>query len=453
MLTIAAFVFAIVVLVAIHEGGHFAMARLCGVKVLAFSIGFGPCLWQRTSQRSGTHYALRLVPLGGYVKLLDQREGPVDSSAVAQAFDQQPLRSKVAITLAGPLANALLAVLLYAVLQWVGMALPQARLSQPEPQSLAAQAGLSGGEWVVQAGLQAQAMTDVASFEDLRWWLTKAALGGQDVYLRYHVDGSTALHDAVLHTSSLRVDMADQTMYRAIGISQPYAQAQLGDISPGGAAQQAGLRAGDVVLEVDAQPIRDAAQLRALIRASGVPPPPRVQQWYIERAGQRLTIPVHPRMESVQGVATARIGAMVGAAPMAVWVRSGLIEGLQKAFMQAWDVSAITLRMLWKMLTGSISVKNLSGPVTIADYAGQSAAMGWMQFVNFLAVLSVSLAVMNLLPIPALDGGHLIYYFWQACTGRPVSDRWMERLQRFGWSLLLLLMAVSLFNDMTHLLP
>ena len=452
MITFVAFVVAIALLVAIHEWGHFQMARACGVKVLRFSVGFGPALFKWTSPKSGTEYALAVLPLGGYVKMLDEREGPVAPEQRGMAFNTQPLRKRAAIVAAGPLANLVLAVLLYCVVNWMGVMEPEARLSQPPSGSIAALAGFSGGERIHKVGFEPDAMVDVASFEDLRWWVTRAALGAKDLRVAYVPASRQSELETVLPLGGFQTEHADATMFRAIGIMAPFSTARVGDIRPESAAFEAGLLAGDLVRRVDQTDIVDAGQLRELIRLSGRDKAPNVQKWVVQRGEALQTIEVTPKREFDAGVAVGRVGAIIGERPVMVQVRSGPLDGLTKSLVRTWEVSALTLQMMGQMLTGQASIKNLSGPITIADYAGRSASMGFTAYLVFLALISISLGVLNLLPLPVLDGGHLMYYLWEALTGREVSESWMSGLQRAGLAILMMMMSVAVFNDIHRLL-
>jgi regulator of sigma E protease len=244
---------------------------------------------------------------------------------------------------------------------------------------------------------------------------------------------------------------ADAQLMRKVGIVAPWSSPVLGEVMVGGAAQRAGLRAGDVVLRIGAQPVGDAQQLRDLIRAQVKDGRPDTSTWEIERAGRRLQLPVTPELAAGAAAPTGRIGAYVGVPPAMTTVRHGPVEGLWKGIVRTWEVSELTLRMMGRMVIGEASLKNLSGPLTIADYAGKSASLGFTQYLLFLALISVSLGVLNLLPLPVLDGGHLMYYLWEAVTGRSISDAWMERLQRGGVAVLLVMMSIALFNDVARL--
>lgn len=454
MLTLVAFVVALGILIAIHEYGHYRVAVACGVKVLKFSVGFGKPIFTWHLKNRPTEFSIGMLPLGGYVKMLDEREGPVDPAERHLAFNNQPLGARAAIVAAGPAANLLLAIVLYAIVNWSGLQEPQPVLASPVVGSIAERAGLRGGERVQQAAFDDGALEEVRSFEDLRWRLTRAALGGRDV--RLQVTGGvgapqgaaiTASRSVLLPLGELSAADADAQLFRKIGILGPWTQAAIGEVMPGGAAEKSGLRADDLVQRIGELAIVDGQQLRETIRASK-----GAQTWQILRAGQTLQLPVAPDIRQEAGQSVGRIGAYVGTPPAMVTVRHGPLDGLWNGVVRTWEVSVLTLKMMGKMLIGEASLKNLSGPLTIADYAGKSASLGWSAYLLFLALISVSLGVLNLLPLPVLDGGHLMYYLWEAITGKGVSDAWMDRLQRGGVAILLGMMSVALFNDVTRLL-
>lgn len=451
LLTVVAFVVALGVLIAVHEYGHYRVAVACGVKVLRFSVGFGQPLLRWQPKGSPTEFVVGAFPLGGYVRMLDEREAPVAPEERHLAFNTQPLRSRAAIVAAGPLANLLLAVLLYSAVNWGGVDEPRAVLASPVAGSVAQSAGLRGGELVAQAALGADAMEPVRSFEDLRWLLTRGALEGTNVRLDVKPQSGGAHREVLLDMSRIDSREADAQLFRKIGILGPWTRPVIGEVMPDGAAQRAGLRQGDVVLKIGAIDVVDGQQLRELIRQSVRGQEPLAQAWRVARSGQELTLEVLPEVKTEPGVTVGRIGAYVGAAPELVTVEYGVLEGAWAGAAKTWDVSLLTLRMMGRMVIGEASVKNLSGPLTIAEYAGRSASLGISQYVMFLALISVSLGVLNLLPLPVLDGGHLMYYLWEGVTGRGVSDAWMERLQRGGVAVLLLMMSIALFNDITRL--
>lgn len=452
MVTALAFLVAIGVLVVVHEWGHFAMARAFGVRVLQFSVGFGPKLWGWTSPRSGTEFVVSALPLGGFVKMLDEAQGPVAPELRHMSFNQQPLRTRTLIVLAGPLANLILAVFLYAGVNWTGVSQPEALIARPMAGSVLAAAGFSGGERIVRVMADDDVPQEIESFDAFRWHLTRAALERQDLRVEYTERSGSVLRLTRLALSELGQDGTDDTlMLQRIGLAAPLSVAQLGELVAGGAAQAAGLLRGDLVLEVNRMAIVDAAQLRELIRAYAPAGAARGQQWTVKRGGVLHTFTVTPQSVVENGATIGRVGAYIGAAPSMVMVRYGLWEGFARAVGRTAEVSMLTVRMVGRMLVGDASLKNLSGPIAIADYAGKSAAMGMTPYLVFLALISISLGVLNLLPLPVLDGGHLLYYLWEAVSGKPVSEFWMEATQRLGIAMLLVMMSVAVFNDVARL--
>lgn len=452
MLTLLAFVVALGVLIAVHEYGHYRMAVACGVKVLRFSVGFGKTLVRWQPKNSATEFVIGAFPLGGYVRMLDEREAQVDPQERHLAFNTQPLRSRALIVAAGPAANLLLAVLLYALVNWSGVEHPAAVLASPLPGSIAERAGLVGAERVERAGFEGGELQVMESFDDLRWLLTRGALEGRDVRLLVASAPGRSSGEVLLKTGQMGASEVDAELFRRIGILAPFTRPVIGEIMPGGAADRAGLREGDVVLRVGSRAVVDGPQLRELIRASIRSADPTVTAWKISRAGMTLDLVVQPEVKQEGVVQVGKINAFVGSPPEFVTVRYGLVDGVWHALVRTWDVSVLTLRMMGRMVVGEASLKNLSGPLTIADYAGRSASMGLTQYLVFLALISVSLGVLNLLPLPVLDGGHLMYYLWEGLTGRSVPEAWMDRLQRGGIAVLIAMMSIALFNDLTRLL-
>jgi regulator of sigma E protease len=447
------FLLTLAVLIVVHEWGHYKMARLCGVKVLRFSVGFGRALWSR--QRGDTEFVIGAIPLGGYVKMLDEREGGVAPHELGQAFNRKPLRQRVAIVAAGPIANLVLAALIYACTSWIGATEPRALLSAPAPGSLAERAGLRSGELATAvareaAGGNVDDWQDVRSMVDLRWQIMRAALDGER--LRVQLADASGQHG---RSVTLELDRADRKSIDArfidevVGLGAPWAEAVIGDPVAGGPADKAGLKKGDVVRRIDGSAVADAAQLRARIRAAadaGGSARPLV--FAVERRGEALEIAVQPRVVAEGERRIGRIDAIVGTPPAMVTVRYGAFDGLWRGVTTTWSQSVLTVKMFGRMLIGEASLKNLTGPVTIADYAGRALERGLVYYLGLLAAVSVGIGVLNLMPVPLLDGGHLMYYLFEGLTGRPVPDAWLVWLQRAGALALMMLMTLALFNDL-----
>ena len=450
--SVLAFVVTLGILIVIHEYGHYRVALACGVKVLRFSVGFGRVVWRRQADADSTEFVLSALPLGGYVRMLDEREGPVAPADLGRAFNRKPLWQRSAIVAAGPVANLLLAVLLYAAANLIGVDEPKAVVGPSVPASLAEKSDLRSGDWVRAWSTDGLEWHDLKSMTDLRWQVTQAVLQGERLNLMVsNLDGA-AQRRLVLPLDSLEKQEIDAALMQRIGIGAAHSEPVLGQVKQGGPAAAAGLLSGDRVLSIDGRAVVDASQVRELIRASGRTGVATKMQWRVQRAGQTLDVEISPKVATEGAGTVGRIEVYPGQPPVMVTVRYGPLEAVSMGATRTWDMSVLTLRMMGRMLIGEASLKNLSGPLTIADYAGQSAQLGLAYYLGFLAVVSISLGVLNLLPLPMLDGGHLMYYLFEGVTGRPVSVMWLDRLQRGGVAIMLMMMSLALYNDVARLM-
>ncbi|HUQ25964.1 MAG TPA: RIP metalloprotease RseP [Burkholderiales bacterium] len=447
--TLVAFIVALGVLIVVHEYGHYVVARLCGVKVLRFSVGFGRSLLVRRVGKDQTEWVIAAVPFGGYVKMLDEREGPVAPHEVDRAFNRKSVWRRILIVVAGPVFNFVFAILVYAGLFMYG--LPEARpvLGAPPVGTLAAAAGVGSGDTV--RSIEGE---PVATWQDLRWQILQAALQRQAVRLE-------TLNERG-HISTVTIDLRDfpsneieGDVLERIGLRlyRPTLEPVFGQLVAGGPADRAGLAPGDRILSADDKEIDTWEALVAAVRARpGIPLKLKVQ-----RDGATRTTEVTPESVTAGQSRIGRIGAAPRVPPshadkILIRVQHGPLASLWRGAVKTVDISVFSLKMLGRMLIGQVSWKHLSGPVTIADFAGQSAQMGWISYISFLALISISLGVLNLLPIPLLDGGHLMYYAIEIVKGGPVSERAMELGQRVGLALLLVMMAFAFYNDLNRLL-
>jgi regulator of sigma E protease len=445
--TVLAFAVTLGVLVTFHELGHYVVARWCDVKVLRFSVGMGRVIWSKRFGRDQTEWALSVLPLGGYVKMLDVRDhdGEIAAEDMPREFTSQPVGKRIAIVIAGPLANFLLAIAILAGVYVHGMPEPVARVAVAESSS-AQRAGLQQGDLITEVNGES-----VRSWAEFRWQLIQAVMREQSVRLtvqRPNNERGNWLSEVVLPAQGLPEQDIDSELFDRLGLSLARPPALLGEIVPGGPAAEAGLQAGDQIQTVDKQAVADAVAFIGALQAA----PGRAVSIEGLRRGERFSAVVTPRAERDGERMVGRIQAQVDMSAAMVVVQSGPVEAVSRAVRKTWDTSALTVRMLGKMLIGEASLKNITGPITIADYAGQTARVGWISFLSFMAFVSISLGVMNLLPIPVLDGGHLLYYAVELFSGRPVPERVAEVVQRAGLGVLMALMAVAVFNDINRLI-
>jgi len=450
MTTLLAFIVTLGILITVHEYGHFLVARWFDVKVLRFSIGFGKPLYQRKFGKDETEFVLAAFPLGGYVKMLDERETPVASiheADLPRAFNRQSVWKRFAIVTAGPIANLLLAILIYWVLFMHGVTGLKPVLGEIPPGTPAAVASVKTGGLIREVANQ-----PVATWQDVRWLLLQESADAASVKLKVlYGDREYHLHELSIPKS----DDVEQDILHQLGLNpfRPSVPAVVGEVIAGSAAEAAGLKAGDNVLQVDGKRIAQWDELVNIVRKN----PGKDLRLTIQRHNAVLSLMITPEVAKENGAEVGRIGAAYhmnesDMQQFLVHKQYDPIAALNKAVGKTWETSVFSLKMLGNMITGAVSWKGLSGPVTIASFAGQSADAGWKTFLGFLALVSISLGILNVLPIPVLDGGHLLYYMVEIVKGSPVSEKVMEVGYRIGFVLLGLLMACALYNDISRLI-
>jgi regulator of sigma E protease len=449
--SIAAFIVAIGVLISFHEYGHFWVARKLGVKVLRYSIGFGRTLWRKVG-KDGVEYVIAAVPLGGYVKMLDEREGEVDPAEVARAFNRQPPWRRIAIVAAGPAANFLLAIVAYWIVYVAGVTGLKPVIGEPPAQSRAAAAGLHQGDEVIAIN-----GAPIATFQDLRTELIEYALNGETVQLQVRdTAGVARARDFAL--TGVRVD--PEYLFDDLGLQpfRPDIPPVLAEVMLGQSAAAAGFKPGDRLVSFRANgertELKSWQQWATWLRAH----PGDAADVEVQRDNERLTLTVIlGRVERDEGPAQGQFGARVDV-PERLWdnlvteQRLSVWAAAPAAVVQTGRMSALTLKMLYRMVLGDVSVKNVTGPIQIAQFAGYTASIGLVSFLSFIAIMSVSLAVLNLLPVPVLDGGHLLYYVVESVKGSPVSERAQAVGQQVGLTLLIALMGLAFYNDILRLI-
>ena len=449
VVTIIAFAVALGVLIVVHELGHYLVARWAGVKVLRFSLGFGKPLITKRYGSDQTEWVIAAFPLGGFVKMLDEREGEVAPHELSRAFNTQSVYRRFAIVLAGPMANFLLAIALFWLLFMIGVPGAKPIIGEVAANTAAGLAGLKPQQTI--SKINDKAMTN---WSDVRWQLLKEAVHKNDALLEViNVDGKLSQHN--LSMRGLSTEELDKDFFPKLGLVpyRPKLDPIMGDMAPGGAAAAAGLKPQDKILSVDGVPLSTWGDFVRLVRKSpGLP-----LKLDILRGEQALSVTLTPRSVQENDENVGKIGAGPWVAPevlatLEAKVSYGPVEALGKGIAKTWDSAIFTLEMLGRMIMGQVSWKNISGPITIADYAGQSANLGFMPYLAFVAAISIGLGIMNLLPIPLLDGGHLMYYMAEIIRGRPPTEQAMAIGQQIGIALLLTLMTFAFYNDINRLL-
>ena len=447
LFTLLATVVALGLLVTIHEYGHFWVARRCGVKVLRFSIGFGPALY-RWHDRRGTEFVIAGIPLGGYVKMLDEREAPVPAAELDQAFNRKTVKQRIAIVAAGPIANFLLAIVAFWLIAVIGITTVAPVTGPIEPGSIAARAGLTEGLEILQVD-----GTRTPTWHDVNLQLIRRL--GETGQLQLQArEGQGTPQSFTLHLNDWLRGADQPDPMAALGLSswKPAIAPLIDQISPGGAAERAGLHAGDLILSMDGEPVRDwLADVVPRIQASAGQP----LAVLVERSGRQHSLTLQPEVREQNGKQIGYIGAGIAAFEwpenMIRSIDYNPLAAVPVAVVKTWDMTVLTLDSLKKMITGLVSAKNLSGPITIAKVAGASAKSGPESFLSFIAYLSISLGVLNLLPIPVLDGGHLVYYVAEWIRGKPLSERIQGWGLQIGLTLIVGVMFFAIYNDISRL--
>jgi regulator of sigma E protease len=449
LISIVAFVVAIGVLIAVHEFGHYLAARLLGMKVLRFSVGFGRPLWLTTAGTDKTEYCLAAIPLGGYVKLLDERDGHVEEHERHRAFNNRPVASRVAVLFAGPAMNFVFAILAYFLLFAGGVPGTRPIIGEITPDSVAESAALESGDIVVAVGSKEVATWDATILAMLDHMLADGAIRlriqrGTDEFLAVTMD--VAGREAELTEPG--------ALFSGLGIS-PYAPrlpAVIGDVTADGAASEAGIIPGDQVVSADGQPVADWPQWVRYVRAR----PGETVVVELLRNGSRARVDLAIGAVDENGSVVGRIGAMARVPDgfydeLRAEQKYPLGEAFVAGMARTWEMSTLTVRMLVRMITGDVSVRNISGPINIAQYAGYTASAGFASFLGFLAIVSISLGVLNLAPIPLLDGGQIVYQLAESVKGEPLSERTQIIGQQLGIAALLLIMSFAFYNDISRL--
>ena len=449
LIFLAAFLVAIGILVAVHEYGHYWLAKKLGFKVLRFSIGFGRPLFTLVGKDADrTEYCISAIPLGGYVKMLDEREGEVAPAELHRSFTRRPVIHRIAVLLAGPAMNLLFAVLLYAILAMLGAQIVKPVVGQVREDSPAALAGLKPGDQIARVGTHRVEDTEELQIALIRQFSADGVLpltvrrdGGERSLTLRVADDRRAMTEPGKLLPGLGFDLAAWN-----------ADVLIHEVNADSPAAHAGLRVGDRLISADGQPIANRMGFIALVSNA----PGRDIPLEVERGGERLRMVASVSRVIERGKPIGRLGISLREGPpswppgLVEMRRSGPIDAVAVGVEKTWEMSALTVQMLWRIVTGQVSAKNISGPISIAEFAGISASLGPTAFLAFLAIISVSLGVLNLMPVPLLDGGQVVYQAVEAVKGSPLSDRAQLLGQQVGIALLVLLMSLAFYNDISR---
>lgn len=443
---IGAFIVALGLLVAVHEFGHFWVARRCGVKVERFSIGFGKAIWRRLG-KDGTEYVLALIPLGGYVKMLDGRVDELKPGEEAQAFNHKSVWARMAIVAAGPMANFVFALFAFWLMFMIGVPSVKPVVGEVRPASIVAEAGILPGMEIVGVGGE-----ETGDWESVTYALI-SHLGDDSVKLKLKAANTSYAVDKTLQLAGWKFDPDKESPIGSLGIVPlggkvlPVVEA----VVPSSASEKAGLQIGDRIKGVDGEAITEWAQFVERVQQS----PAQPLQVTVERRGSEMTLTLTPDGKKVKGQLVGFVGLSPQLVPLPDEYRTllqyGPLQALWHGVQKTWSLITLTFDMIGKLIGGIVSLDNLSGPISIAKGAGSSADYGLVYFLGFLALISVNLGIINLFPLPVLDGGHLVYFLIEAITGKPVSEKIQEVGFRIGAAILMLLMGIALFNDFARL--
>ena len=447
LITVIAFMAALGLLVAFHEYGHFWVARRLGVRVLRYSIGFGKPLWRHQRSPDDTEYVVSMLPLGGYVKMLDEREGDVPADQLDQTFNRQPIWKRMAIVAAGPVANVILAVVVYSLVFIVGIPGDKPIVGEVAATSVAAQSGVQSQDLIVAVDNQS-----VNTWHDARIALLNAAARDHEITLTVDRSGKQQL---VLDVAELDLLKEQGDVLAKVGMRAyvPDIPAAVDGVEPDTAAARAGLQAGDVILQTDDLNQPNWREWSGYIRNN----PGQSLSVTVDRAGQTKTLALIPESRNIGG----EVRGFAGVRPvfpeaefeaLQVIIKYSPLDAVVAGWNKTWDMFSLTVRMIGKLIIGEATLKNISGPLTIAEYAGKTVSVDFSYYLDFIAIISISLAVINLLPIPMLDGGHLLYYSIEAIKGKPLSEKSQMVGQQIGMALLAGLMFIALFNDFDRLI-